>query len=311
MKFKHLIYGIATFFPGFHKPLAKGTGGTDSARYCYTVWMRHLVMARKNGLNTWPKIVAELGPGDSIGTGLAALISGCDHYYAFDVVEYANTERNITIFDELVHLFKNKSPIPGDEEFPKVKPKLDDYSFPSDIFDHNRLQKALEISRIDNIRKSIKNNRFEASVIQYKVPWNQVSELHTESVDMIFSQAVLEHVDDLENAYRAMFSWLKPSGHISHAIDFKSHGTADEWNGHWTYPDFIWALIRGKRPYLLNRAPFSYHVKQINDAGFMLKSHKKTLSTSNLTLDQLAAKFRSMTDEDLVTSGVFIQAVKK
>lgn len=32
-------------------------------------------MAKKNGLNPYPKIVAELGPGDSLGIGLADTLS--------------------------------------------------------------------------------------------------------------------------------------------------------------------------------------------------------------------------------------------
>ena len=112
MKLKQLIHGTATFMPGLNHYHAKGTGGTDSARYCYSIWLRHLVMAKSNGLNPYPKIVAELGPGDSLGIGLAALISGCDKYFAFDVVEHANTERNVKIFDELVTLFRDRVKTP-------------------------------------------------------------------------------------------------------------------------------------------------------------------------------------------------------
>jgi hypothetical protein len=79
-------------------------------------------MASNNGLNTYPKVVAELGPGDSLGIGLAALVSGAEKYFALDVVEYTNIERNLKIFDELVTLFKNKEDIPGEQEFPEVRP---------------------------------------------------------------------------------------------------------------------------------------------------------------------------------------------
>ena len=48
------------------------------------------------------------------------------------------------------------------------------------------------------------------------------------SVDMILSQAVMEHVEHLEQTYEAMRHWLKPGGLASHAIDFKSHGTAEQ-----------------------------------------------------------------------------------
>jgi hypothetical protein len=134
MKFKPLIDGIATFVPRRNQDCTEG-GGTDSAQYCYSVWLRHIVMAKSNGLNPYPKIVGELGPGDSLGIGLAALISGADKYYAFDVVEHANIERNLKIFDELVKLFVNRTAIPSDYDFPRVKPYLDGYDFSVDILD--------------------------------------------------------------------------------------------------------------------------------------------------------------------------------
>lgn len=311
LKLKHIIYGMATFLPGINRFCAKGTGGTDSARYCYSVWLRHLVIARKNKLNPYPKIVAELGPGDSLGIGLAALISGCDKYYAFDVIEYANTERNEKIFDELVMLFQNRTPIPGDDEFPKVKPYLEDYNFPAEILDEHRLQYALQKSRIEKIRGSIFNSQRRDSLIKYKVPWYGVNILEKESVDMIYSQAVLEHVNDLRGTYRAMHSWLKSTGYISHQIDFKCHGTANEWNGHWVYSELLWKFIKGKRLFLINREPHSTHIKIMKEEGFFVICDKKINSESRFTINDLAPKFRSFSNDDLTISGAFIQGVKK
>ncbi|RJP62040.1 MAG: hypothetical protein C4541_00460 [Candidatus Auribacter fodinae] len=57
---------------------------------------------------------------------------------------------------------------------------------------------------------------------------------------MIFSQAVLEHIDNLPEAYESMRLWLKPDGFMSHQIDFKCHGTAEEWNRHWAYSQSEW-----------------------------------------------------------------------
>jgi hypothetical protein len=310
MKLKQLIYGIASFVPGINQLGAKGTGGTDSARYCYSVWLRHLVMAEKNGLNSYPKVVAELGPGDSLGIGLAALISGCDKCFALDVVEHSNSERNILIFDKLVTLYKNKEPIPGDNEWPKVKPLLEDYRFPSDILDESRLQNALESSRIERIRNSIGDCYNNDSMIQYKVPWYEANIIESETVDMIYSQAVLEHVVDLRNTYNAQFAWLKATGYISHTIDFKCHGIADEWNGHWAYSDIMWKLLKGKRPYLLNREPHSTHIELMENSGFKIIYDNKTTSESRFVLNQLAPKFRSISQNDLVTSEAFIQGVK-
>ncbi len=308
---QHLAYGIATFVPGVNDLHLKGRGGTDSARYCYSVWLRHLVMAKKNGLNPDPKIVAELGPGNSLGVGLAALIAGGDKYFAFDVVEYANAEKNQKIFDELVELFKNRTPIPGEDEFPQVKPCLEEYEFPAYILDENRLQYALEPSRIEKIRNSIGDFQHKDSLIQYKATWYDTSGLEKESVDMIYSQAVLEHVDDLEGTYRAMYLWLKPTGYISHQIDFKCHGTADDWNGHWAHSDLMWKLMRGSQPYLINREPHSTHIKILSEAGFKIICDLKYELESRFTTSELAPKFKSISGDDLIISDAFIQAVKK
>lgn len=69
-----LLKRIATFIPGIERLACRYSGGTISARYCYFVWLRHLVKAYENGLKTRFNRVAELGPGDSLGVGLAAMI---------------------------------------------------------------------------------------------------------------------------------------------------------------------------------------------------------------------------------------------
>jgi hypothetical protein len=104
VRMRRLIFNAATFVPGISAiPAVKrriqnrsfGTGGTNSGRYCYSVWLRHLAHAANNGLQTCPRVVAELGPGDSLGTGIAALLSGAEQYVALDVVPHANVERNL------------------------------------------------------------------------------------------------------------------------------------------------------------------------------------------------------------------------
>lgn len=311
MKLRPFITGIATFLPGISLLVGKTTGGTCSSRYCYSVWLRHMVMAKMNRLNPYPKIIAELGPGDSLGIGMAALISGCDKYFAFDVVEYASVNTNLKIFDELVDLFKNKTPIPDEVEFPLVKPYLNNYNFPTDIFDKKRIRDALDSIRLERIKKSISDYKNIDSLIQYKAPWNRIDILEKESVDIIYSQAVLEHIDDLKDAYNLMKFWLRPNGYISHQIDFKCHNTANEWNGHWTYPDYIWKIIRGKRPYLINREPHSRHISILIEEGFDIVCDQIVKSESRLKINDLSNKFKFLSNDDLVTSGSFIQAVKR
>ena len=75
-----------------------------------------------------PRHVADFGPGDSIGVGLAALLSGAESFIGLDVKPFARAERNLAVFDELVALFRSKAAIPGPEPFPQVKPFLRDYA---------------------------------------------------------------------------------------------------------------------------------------------------------------------------------------
>tara|TARA_B100000315_G_C14423621_1_gene516770 strand:- start:12 stop:494 length:483 start_codon:yes stop_codon:yes gene_type:complete len=147
--------------------------------------------------------------------------------------------------------------------------------------------------------------------IQYKVPWNDSEVIETQSVDMIFSQAVLEHVDDLPETYRAMYEWLKPIGYMSHTIDFGSHGTATQWNGHLLYSDFAWRIIRGKRHYLLNRMSYSKHLDLMDRKGFSVVYKKQFKAESSINRKHLPLRFKSLSEDDLTTQSAFVQSRKK
>jgi hypothetical protein len=306
---KQLVYGLATNLPWVQGLRNQSLGGSVSARYCYSVWLRHIVMANLQGLNTQPRIVAELGPGLSLGMGLAALISGSEKYLAFDVVDYSDLSLNLSVFDELVVLFKERAPIPDAAEFSRVKPFLKDYQFPSHIYGDAGLELALAPERLEKIRQALQGNDPEQLIV-YKVPWYEANLIEENSVDMIFSQAVLEHVDDLDNTYPSMTAWLKPGAFMSHQIDFKCHGTATTWNGHWRHSNIVWSLIRGKRPYLLNRAPKSTHITLMKKNGLTVLQEDNVEMPSTFKQNKLAKRFREMSDEDLTCSGVFVIAQK-
>jgi hypothetical protein len=127
-------------------------------------------------------------------------------------------------------------------------------------------------------------------------------------MDMIFSQAVLEHVEDLPAVYRALHQWLHPEGFMSHQIDFGSHGLTKDWNGHWTIGDRQWRLIRGTRPYLINRIPYSGHLMEQQEAGFAIVTNVIT-HRKPLPRESLSERFKSLTDDDLSTASAFLQSV--
>jgi SAM-dependent methyltransferase len=310
-----ILSGLATFVPGLIDRGQKGTGGSVSARYCYSVWLRHLVMARRAGMTQCPEVVAELGPGDSLGTGLAALLSGARRYFALDVVEHANVTLNLAVFDELAGLFRAREDIPGESEYPGVKPYLDDYSFPLDLIGEEVLAEALEPGRLAGIRDCLKSldgkgaGKSDAPVV-YQVPWYDSAVLQRETVDMVFSQAVMEYVEDLPHAYQAIHAWLKPGGVSSHQIDYKCDRTADRWNGHWAHSRLVWYLANRKRLTHVNRKAHSEHIQEQLASGFRINCQKLIENTSGLQREELRPGFRHLPDGDLVTSGAYILSMK-
>jgi hypothetical protein len=313
-KIVRIIKGIATFIPFIKGKSEQSTGGTSSARYCYSVWLRHLIYAKNNGyLKKKINTIAELGPGDSLGVGIAALLSGIDKYYAFDTLDYTNIEKNLQIFDELIILFNNKTDIPNEDEFPKLSPNLKSNKFPIDILSDVHLKKSLHPDRINKIRDAIKNykNKTNEQIeISYFAPWEKPSIIKKKSVDMIFSQAVMEHVINLEDTYKSMYQWLKVDGFISHTVDLKSHGTASKWNGHWEYSNFVWKLICGGRLYLINREPYSTHINLIKKAEFKNIKVIKLIDINEIKKNNLAKRFQILSNEDLTIRGFFVQANK-
>lgn len=306
MNFRQLAYGIMSFVPWAPASLHTGTGGTLSAEYCYCVWLRHLVLARAGGMASFPAVVAELGPGDSIGVGLAALVSGADRYVALDAIKHASNERNLQVFERLVELFAARAPIPGPESFPEIAIALPSYAFPRDIISDERLDRAMSPARLGRIRSAIGAGS-QSGPIEYRVPWRAASEgdyARPGSVDLLVSQAVMEHVEDLAEVYRASHALLRPGAFASHQIDLRSHGLFRAWDGHWSCPEWLWALIRGRRPYLLNRMPLMEHQLAIQAAGFRVNVLIRVLRAS--TGSKVARRFAEMSEEDRDTCGAYL-----
>lgn len=304
--------GLLSFFPKTAAlERSRGTGGTNNAHYCYGVWMKHMSLMFESGMRKMPTTLVELGPGDSIGIGLAALLSGVNHYYGLDVVKFANKEKNHEILDELIRLFRAKEPLLT-KGWPDYSHLLDESHFPSHLLSSQRLNECLSDKRITLIRKAIDA---EFSVqdeisIHYIVPWNIKSVIAPGTVDMILSHAVMEYVKDLAFSYDAMFYWLAEGGIISHQIDFRSHGLSNKWNGHWAYSEQAWNLIKGKRSLVINRQPYSVHHNLIVKNGFKIVADYKSYLCNGYKKSQLSKTWKNMSDDDWSCSGAFIQAMK-
>ncbi len=302
-KTRHIVYGMLTWVPILNawRQRRASTGGSDSARYCYSVWFRHLTKLNRCGFKVNGAHIGELGPGDSLGIGLASLLSGSARYVGLDIMPYAARADLEKMLDELLGMYVKEERVPDDKEFPSILPRIDSYKFPDRVVDRRNVS-----TKAEEIRNQLRGGFNSGSLLGYRVPWMSLPQIEEASLDLIFSQAVLEHVDSLEETYRAMFAWLKQGGYASHVIDFRAHGRSPFWNGHWAYSDWQWRLVRGKREYLLNREPLNTHLVLARKVGFELLLIERNQASNELPISVLAPRFRRIDADDAHTNAVFL-----
>ena len=240
LRLRPIAGGILSLIPGLYKwwDNQRPTGNTASSSYSKGIWEFHRDNYRRYTQKQHPYSIAELGPGATLGTCIAALCDGVERAVGLDVCPYAGSSQlNQEMLDELW-----------------TKPRSD--------------------SKFEVLAKAIRKlgSPLRSTPLKYVAPWMNESVIPEGGIDLVFSHSVLEHVDQPADAYKACFRWLKPNGIMSHKIDHSSHGITNSWNGHYAIPRWLWRIIRGGRPYLLNRLTPSEHRALIKSAGFEIIS---------------------------------------
>jgi hypothetical protein len=297
----------------------KGAADTVSGAYCYSVWLRHQAIIAKAVPKHWPKTVVEIGPGDSLGIGCAALLSGADRYIALDSVDRVRPERDSQTLDEIVRLFERRAPIPNEKELPHLLPRLKSYAFPKKLFaDDGPRPIRIDHDRVESIREALFDDHgpvlYDDRPVGFLAPWNERS-VDRASVDLVLTQAVLNEVQNgdrqsrLANTFAAMARWLKPGGVMSHQIDFTFPGD-EAWNHHWRHSDAAWLLVRGNRPSFHNREPLSKYLALCEENGCEVVSVKR-VEQEGIPRERMAPRFRDLSEEDVRTSSAHVVAVKR
>jgi len=134
------------------------------------------------------KRILEIGPGPDLLLGLLALESGAQSYSAIDY-------------------------------FPVLSAPL---SFYENLKKDLRAPQALRA--VDQVCSSLSENKpINSPEIKYQILGIEKLDETENKYDFIFSKDVLEHVDDLNSAFRAMRSSLASGGRMIHKIDFQTH----------------------------------------------------------------------------------------
>jgi SAM-dependent methyltransferase len=304
-RLKPLVKGILSFgIPALRTTRQLGFE-TTGAEYCYSVFLRHFSQVAKVTGGEIPRHVAELGPGSSIAVGLAALIAGAEAYVGLDVADNTDDALNLAAFDRLVEMFRARRPVPQSGAFVPVFTPPADWEFPAALLP--KLDRSLDPARLERIRADIveKSGRF----IRLVTPWTGVDLLPAGSLDWIFSQSVMEHVDDAPRVYACASRWLKPGGLMSHENDYTCHGVTRHWNGHWSIGPLGWTLLRGRRPYLINRLTHSDHLALLKANQFeILQEIRDLRDADQMPKSRFAPQFKNMSDSDARTAVAFVIA---
>ena len=246
--------GLQTCLPGARRSWGS-TGGTDDAPYCYEVFLKHLTLCAEAGMSD----IARVRGGDRARRldrhrprrarrGQRALLRARRRPVLARGSQPADTRRAHRLLqgapsEPVMGMAELRSP-PGRRLLPEPDPRR------GGAAQEPRARAARRHPRRARRRRGAERIR-----IGYHCPWMDDATIEPGSVDWIYSQSVMEHVDDVEGAYAAMYRWLRPGGFVSHQIDLRSHELFPEWNGHWGVPRWRWRVIRGRRVYLINRLP--------------------------------------------------------
>ena len=240
-------------------------GAMDDFTYPLNVFNSHL---EKTGLvgNLNGKTILEIGPGDSISTAILASSFGAQTIMV-DAGSYAT--RDIESYRDMVNDFQNKGLI-----------------FPFDINNIHTIDELL----LNCNAKYLTNGL------------NSLLKIESNSVDLIFSQAVLEHIrkneflDTMNHYYRI----LKKNGICSHQIDLKDHlgGSLNNLR----FSEKIWeSKFFSGSGFYTNRIRFSQMIKVFEKIGYKtLVTKKYSWSKLPISRNKLNTNFANLNEEDLL-----------
>jgi SAM-dependent methyltransferase len=309
-----LTKGIATRVPLLYRVFGQRHTNLDlseaTADYSYSVWIKHLAKLHETAACGVPEVIAEVGPGDTLGTGVAALLSGATRYIGVDMLPFARTGPTIEVAQGLIPLFATRRPCEG-EGLPPFRHILDKNGFLSSVLTDDLLSRSLDPSRVrailEDVSSVVRGVIPKNGFVTYVAPFTEGA-IPTASVDFLLSHSVLEHVSDPKKSMRMFHKWLKPGAIMSHLFDLRSHGITRAWDGHRAFGEAAWSLVVGARPFLINRLPFADIVNIIECSGFRILLALRHYCEPTLSRNQLAKLWRHQSDEELSTDGGFIQA---
>ncbi|MBI9078760.1 MAG: class I SAM-dependent methyltransferase [Pseudodesulfovibrio sp.] len=292
-----LIISALSYTPFLNIIAYRRSALKDPEQYGLAIWLKNLTHAQKAKPERSFSDIIELGPGSTLGAGLWARLLGCDSYTAIDAFTLTDSERN----RKLLNNIEQKTP----------RGVFND-TFKRFNLDPEKIAHMVD-ERMPHVRADLESlyDGNQSKTLSYVTPEQAASSIPDSSVDLVFSHAVLEHVENIQFVLDETYRMLRPGGCSSHSVDLSSHNTHSEWNGHWTYSDTLWKVICGNRSYLINRNPVSQYEKALLKSGFEIEIFQKGTRENRIDRHNLIPRFKNLSETDLTTANLLFTATKQ
>jgi len=233
------------------------------------------------------EVVAEIGPGQTPNLLYAAFLFGAHRVIGFDTVEYLDTSTSnveaVKSTEIWIRAAIECNVLP--EGFSIRKNNYRNFNtLPPGIFD---------IRRYDGHRLPIED----------------------ESIDLIWSKSVLEHVKNYGVLINEMTRVMKRGGAMCHIIDLRDHYTlsnAKDWLRFLRYSEYQWDMMASNRSSWCNRLRAPEWLDAFKKAQLKLvyKEYIRQAFHPDFYREQLAERFKHFSDEDLKVSWLYIVCKK-
>lgn len=240
-------------------------GFMDNSAYAFGVVNHHYTIAKPWLDDDFTAL--ELGPGDSLLSALYLSVFGASKIYLVDAGEFATKE---------------------------MEPYLSAVNFLED--------KGYNVDKADPTATSIEGFYKDVDMRYETNGLDSLREIPSESVDFIYSHAVLEHIREHEfDAVMAEFNrLLKPGGVCSHNIDLKDH--FEESLNNLRLPKTIWESdFFAKSGFYTNRIRHNEMIERFKRSGFEITSKKNhRWDVLPVAKSKFTTPYSEYTDEDLL-----------
>lgn len=245
-------------------------GKMEVPDYAYNVFFNHFKQVSQQKPLPEQFVSLELGPGDSLFSALISRSLGGGKSYLVDAGDF--TIQEVEPYKQMAD-FLNQKNLP----------------LPAGIDEANSVSEIMEICNANYLRSGL----------------SSLQSLESNSVDFIWSQAVLEHVKRSEflDIMKELRRIVREDGVCSHLVDLRDH--IDCSLNNLRFSEKIWeSNFMTNSGFYTNRIQYPLMLDMFKEAGFAIASTQlDKWSSLPIKRSQLDRQFARFTDEELCVSG--------